>query len=380
MKCASLACLVAVLLLAPHAGAQNASVAQVLNRLNSRYRAADTLRCTGTWVQTLGSKERSATVELGMQRPDKFLLEMSGPGLNTLLVCDGTSVTTLRSEKNAYTRVKAPARLLGADILGQTDLTLPGASVVALLVQGQLRNPNNKLAKALNNATLREPVGYGANAADVLSFRPDDVTEWRIYVSKQDGLIRRAATYSGGKIDIMETYTTVEVDKPLPQGYFERKMPQDARLVSVLPALEKPEVDIEFTVKSVGGGQISLADFKGKVVLVNFFFTTCPPCQAEYPHLVELYNRFKDKGLAVISINGIGEKAEDLDQFGKDYEATFPICENNPTNVVRLFGITAYPTNLIFDRDGKLVKRLVGFNPEKTRDDLLGAMKELGIE
>jgi outer membrane lipoprotein-sorting protein/peroxiredoxin len=380
MRTAVLALLGAVALPAPFANAQSTTVAQVLNRLSNRYRGANSLHYVGKWTQKLGSKERSATIEFGMQRPARFALEMAGDKLNTVLVCDGSFVTTLRPDRNVYTRVKAPARLLGADLLGKTDLTLPGASVVALLLEGQLRDPSNKLARALNAATLREPVGDGASAADVLSFRPDDVTEWRIYVSQRDGLIRAASTYSGGKVEITETYSTVEVDQPLPAGFFDRKLPESARLVSVLPALEKPEVEIEFTVKSITGAQISLADLKGKVVLLNFFFTTCPPCQAEFPHLVDLYNRLHAKGLEVLAVNGVGEKVEEIDQFGKDFEAPFPLCQNSPTDVVRLFGITAYPTNLIFNREGKLVKRLVGFEEGATAEELAGALKGLGIE
>ncbi len=373
-----LACLLA--LSAVCAQAQTTPVTQLLNKLSTRYRTVETVRYSGTWTQKLGSKERSATVEFGMKRPSGYALELKGENLNTVVVADASFVTAMRPDKNAYTRTKAPAKLLGGDVLAKVDLPAPGAAVIALLLQGQLRDQTNKLAKALNAATLRDPIGFGSGAADVLSFRPDDVSEVRIYVSQQDGLIRRAVSYSGGKVDTTENYTTVEVDKPLPDGFLDRKVPEAARLVAVLPALDKPEIEIEFAVKNVNGGNISLADLKGKVVLVNFFFTTCGPCNDEYPHLVELYNKYRGKGLEVLSVNGTGEKAEDLVQFGKDYEATFPICQNNPTDLVRMFGISAYPTNVIFNRDGKIVKRMVGFDPEKTAAELEKALLAAGLE
>lgn len=114
------------------------------------------------------------------------------------------------------------------------------------------------------------------------------------------------------------------------------------------------------------GRRTRLADYKGKVVVLDFWATYCPPCVAEAPHLAALQRRFQKQGLVVVGLNVGGPddqpKIPDFVQQTKvQYEIGFP----DGSLVESLMGTDdTIPQTFVFDREGKLVKGFVGFTPE----------------
>ena len=120
--------------------------------------------------------------------------------------------------------------------------------------------------------------------------------------------------------------------------------------------------NINFSLDQFGGGKVSLAEQKGKVVLVDFWATWCGPCRVAIPHLVRMYNEYKDQGLVVLGIS-LDQEKDALPKFIKDNNITYPILYGDQ-QVVKAYEVQGIPTLVIFDRKGKIAFREVGFSDE----------------
>lgn len=97
---------------------------------------------------------------------------------------------------------------------------------------------------------------------------------------------------------------------------------------------------------------------KGKVILVNFFGTWCPPCKAETPDFVEIYNQFKDKNFVIIGLAVDRDKAKAV-EFVNDYKITYPVYQASE-ELSRYFNIGPIPTSLLFDKEGNMRGSYIG--------------------
>ena len=115
--------------------------------------------------------------------------------------------------------------------------------------------------------------------------------------------------------------------------------------------------DGNFTLTDLEGNQVSLSDFKGNIVVLNFWATWCPPCIAEIPDFVKVFNEFKDKDVQFIGVSN--EDISTLKSFAADYNINYPILVDDK-NIMEIWGIRAIPTTFVFDRDGQIVFKNVG--------------------
>lgn len=112
------------------------------------------------------------------------------------------------------------------------------------------------------------------------------------------------------------------------------------------------------------GRRAQLADYRGQVVVLDFYATYCPPCKEEIPHLIALQERFGSEGLNVIGLN-VGDEADrrKVSGFVKDLGIRYPLGNPDPALVeVFLSDNTAIPQTYVFDRAGRLVKRFIGYD------------------
>jgi peroxiredoxin len=124
--------------------------------------------------------------------------------------------------------------------------------------------------------------------------------------------------------------------------------------------LLKERVEIPaFVATDLDGRQISTASLRGKVVLVNFWATWCPPCRAEIPDLVALQARYKDH-LQIIGISQDSGSLDEVRRFAAEHHINYPTVMSTP-EIEGLFpGVYALPTTFVIDRDGKLAQKHVG--------------------
>jgi thiol-disulfide isomerase/thioredoxin len=131
----------------------------------------------------------------------------------------------------------------------------------------------------------------------------------------------------------------------------------------------------EMTLKDLDGKDLSLSEYKGKVVLVNFWATWCEPCQVEIPWLIEIQQKYAAKGFTVLGIAMDEEGAsvvtpwvnkERFDVNGTKSQMNYPIVIGNDAAADKFGGLLGYPTSVLVTRDGKIVKRITGIiSPEE---------------
>jgi len=115
----------------------------------------------------------------------------------------------------------------------------------------------------------------------------------------------------------------------------------------------------DFTLQLLNGGNVTLSSYKGKVVLLNFWATWCPPCREEMPSMETLYQRYKSQGLEILAVD-LREDENTIRQFIQRYGYTFPILLDSNGWIGNVYGVQAIPTSFIVNRDGKIIGRVVG--------------------
>lgn len=129
----------------------------------------------------------------------------------------------------------------------------------------------------------------------------------------------------------------------------------------------KPAPD--FTLQSIDGQTFHLADLRGKAVVVNFWATWCEPCKIEIPWLIEMQNKYGAKGFTVLGVAMDDEgksvvapfvQTKRYDVNGQQLAMNYPIVIGNDDIANKFGGLLGYPTSVLFDKNGKQVKRITG--------------------
>lgn len=115
------------------------------------------------------------------------------------------------------------------------------------------------------------------------------------------------------------------------------------------------------TLTTVDGQKFRLSDLRGKIVLVNFWATTCAICLVERPELVQTYLQYRPKGLEILAIAMPYDTTELIKRHRAKYPMPFPIVWDRDGDIAHLFGdVPGTPTTFIVDRNGRLVSKTVG--------------------
>lgn len=109
----------------------------------------------------------------------------------------------------------------------------------------------------------------------------------------------------------------------------------------------------DFTLKSRSGENIKLSEYRGDVVMINFWASWCAPCRQEMPLLEELYKKYSDLGFTLLAVN-VEEDSSKADELLKDIPVTFPVLFDNTNKVTKLYNVIAMPSTVIVDRDGNM--------------------------
>ncbi len=113
----------------------------------------------------------------------------------------------------------------------------------------------------------------------------------------------------------------------------------------------------DFTLESFEGRRVSLSEFRGKVVLVNFWASWCEPCKKEMPEIEAAYQRHKNDGLVVLAVN-FGERKEEAERHVRGL--SFPLLLDRNTVVAEAYGIRSLPVTFFIDSDGIIRERMTG--------------------
>jgi len=133
------------------------------------------------------------------------------------------------------------------------------------------------------------------------------------------------------------------------------------KLFSIVGVIRVPpdKDPVAINLKDMNGKNISLSDYNGKIVFLNFWTTWCPTCRIEMPSMEKLHQKLKNKDFAMLTIN-LQESASQVKAFFKEFKLTFTALLDSNGEVGASFGIRAIPTTYILDKTGRIIGRVNG--------------------
>jgi thiol-disulfide isomerase/thioredoxin len=145
--------------------------------------------------------------------------------------------------------------------------------------------------------------------------------------------------------------------------------------------VNKGQVTPDFTFTWKGGKQDEIKNHRGKVVMINFFATWCPPCRAELPRVQkEIWDKYKDRADFNLLVLGREENWDVLDPFIEKMAYTFPILPDLERKIFSKFATQSIPRNVILDREGKIIYQSIGYEEAEFEQMLVLLEKELNKE
>ena len=157
--------------------------------------------------------------------------------------------------------------------------------------------------------------------------------------------------------------------------YASSDSPQFAAAMSKLEDGDRSREHADFTLNDLEGKPWSLQALHGKVVLVNFWATWCPPCRKEMPDLDKLYQQFKDQGVLILAISD--EDISKVQPFIAEHHYTYPILVDPGSKVHQTFRVEGIPKSFVYDRNGKLAAEAIDM---RTRKQFLKMLGQAGIK
>jgi len=140
-----------------------------------------------------------------------------------------------------------------------------------------------------------------------------------------------------------------------------------------------PPVVLDTELKAMNGRPIKLSDYAGKVLVVNLWATWCGPCRMEIPELVKFHNEFRAKGLEVVGLSTENPEASaaGVRRFVQEFKMDYPVGWATPEVAIALMqGRDAIPQSFVISRNGRILKRFIGFSPAATPQQLRDAIEE----
>jgi peroxiredoxin len=151
--------------------------------------------------------------------------------------------------------------------------------------------------------------------------------------------------------------------------------PKYKAAMAELQKIDQLRADANFTLPDLQGKKWTLKDLKGKVVLINFWATWCPPCRKEMPYLEKLYQEFRDKNFIILGISD--DDRSKLKDFVAAQMISYPILIDADGKIQKALRIEGIPVTLVYDRNGKLAAQAIDM---RTRQQFLQLLSKAGLE
>jgi len=119
------------------------------------------------------------------------------------------------------------------------------------------------------------------------------------------------------------------------------------------------ELAPDFMLKTIDGTSLRLSDYRGKVVLLDFWATWCAPCQEEIPRFVEWQNQYRDRGLQVIGVS-MDDSPAPVQRFSREFRVNYPVAVGTQNIASQYGGILGLPVNFVIGRNGKIKAKHLG--------------------
>jgi len=127
----------------------------------------------------------------------------------------------------------------------------------------------------------------------------------------------------------------------------------------------------EWKLMDVDGNEVSSKQFEGKVVVLDFWATWCPPCREEIPGFVELQKSYGDRGLVIVGVSLDSKGPVGVKEFMMRFKMNYPVVMGDEAIVEAFGGVEGIPTTFVIDRKGNIVTKHVGYADKRTFEDAI---------
>jgi peroxiredoxin len=135
------------------------------------------------------------------------------------------------------------------------------------------------------------------------------------------------------------------------------------------------KANLNFTLKDLAGKTVRLADYAGKVLLLDFWATWCAPCKVEIPGFIDMYGKYKSRGFEVVGIVVL-DRFDNAPSFARQFKMNYTILDGvDREDIDQAFGpLFALPTTFIIGRDGRICDKHIGLTPKETFDAAINSL------
>ena len=363
---------------------------EILKKVSETFKNLKSLRVEGVLNMETKARGMNESVEVPFviteAKPDKLRVEIKNPMMEMQIISDGKSTWMYFPQKKQYTKIPGSFNNI-AEKMG-SNANFMSSSI------SEYENIANDIKTV---KLLREEfIAFSGSSANCYviqlekqSTEKNDMFEVspKIYwIDKNSNIpIKEAVTMimKSQPMAIKQTsiITSMKLNESLPNNMFVFTPPPDVTEITGSGGNQQEYVnlsgkqEIDFTLNDLDRKTYNLKSFKGKVVLIDFWATWCPPCREELPTIQKLHQQFKDKGLVVLGVND--EKPEVARAFVQKNNFTFPVLIDDQNAVSKQYQVEAIPTVLIINKEGVITTHFVG---GKAEAQLRAALKKAGIE
>lgn len=351
-----------------------------LDKTEAAYKAL-TFYASDIKMETSGLPDNlQLSAKVAWQKPNNLRVEADNGAGTSLYVSDGAKLwmTMARAPRQYLEKTVSSTRSLMPSVLTETSID---KTTLGMFLLG--KDPLRQFGSALQSVEATKVKVGGKIALDRVALvmkllrRKDEGTATFVIDGKTNLLrsVKISKTVGGAPVTIAETYNNRRL-KADANDNFEYSIPVgDVRVTKFEtlpydPRLVAGAQPFRIDVNDIDGKLVNLDEYKGKVVILDFWATWCPPCKVDAPRLAALHNKYKDQGLEIIGVN-MDYDMLNLRPFAEHYGMTWRQTYDGKgwdNAISNRFGVASIPFTLVIGRDGKIAEPIIAQEVSNLRE------------
>lgn len=366
---------------------------QFLKWSMNQYAGFKTYQASVDWeMKSEGEQGATEKRQLSIATPNKFkVITTMTNGMTLGAVSDGSGMVEYANGQGAR-KCEVPKGIAAVSSMQMKHPMFNGS----LLYQFFGGSDNFNGLVAVENRKVEfgsdEKAPGGEDAKTVKFYAPDGYGNVEALIGTKTGLVYRIKADEDGlkkqmgqegaaaKLSLTENFLAIKTNEAFPDKTFDTTPPKgsDAKPAASMEApppvpLGKPAPDIEVT--GLGGKKVKLSSLKGKVVMIDFWATWCPPCRKGLPITNKMHSKYASQGLQVLAVSN--EELATVSKFIKENKYTFPTYLDPGSAASKVYHVTGIPCLVIVDAQGNLSSYSMGLEPEEA---VLASLKKAGLK